>query len=425
MSKSIKKLFLTSLVFSQIFINPSLSHADSIVLNKNITDGVNIRVKEDVNSEILGGIEDFTPYEIKGESDDWYQIEYDGQKAYVAKRWFYKLNHTSIISETNLKEKPDSDSKNLTDYKLKKDSKVTILAFEPNSEFVKVSYDEDFKDNKKINVRNLQTAKDDLKNNSNDKNKSNVKTVKLGDLSSSLEIPEVVTLSDDEDDDKDKDNKDDTNNNKGLKEGYVKLSSLAISTKSDKDLDNFKSFYNDVNNHIKTQLKREEELKHQMKTITEVKYVTTTTYENDTQSDKKEQQTNVIDNSETMTVPVTGSKSGIEMYNWASQFVGRPYVWGGIDPWNGIDCSGFTMQIYRQIGIGLPHFAQSQQRYGVEVPLGSEKAGDLVFFGTSLNNITHVGLADGNGNMIHASNPRSGIKISPIRNPISIKRIIN
>ncbi|BFL71812.1 SH3 domain-containing C40 family peptidase [Anaerococcus nagyae] len=420
MSKSIKKLFLTSLVFSQIFINPSLSHADSIVLNKNITDGVNIRVKEDVNSEILGGIEDFTPYEIKGESDDWYQIEYDGQKAYVAKRWFYKLNHTSIISETNLKEKPDSNSKNLTDYKLKKDSKVTILAFEPDSEFVKVSYDEDFKDNKKINVKNLAETENDSKNKSSD-NKSNVKTVTLGSLSSSLEIPEVVTLSSEN---KDNDNqKDDKNNSKGLKEGYVKLSSLAISTKSGKDLDDFKSFYNDVNNHIKTQLKREEELKNQMKNITEVRYVTTTTYGNDIQSNNQEQ-TSVVDNSQTITVPVTVSEAGTKLYNWATQFVGRPYVWGGVDPWNGIDCSGFTMQIYRQIGISLPHFAQSQQRYGVEIPLGSEAAGDLVFFGTSLNNITHVGMADGNGNMIHASNPNSGIKISPIRNPISIRRII-
>lgn len=82
------------------------------------------------------------------------------------------------------------------------------------------------------------------------------------------------------------------------------------------------------------------------------------------------------------------------------------------------------MQIYRQIGINLPHFAQSQQRYGTEIPFGQERAGDLVFFGTSLNNITHVGMADGNGNMIHASSPRYGIIVGPIRNPISIKRIV-
>ena len=408
MSKNIKRIFLASLVFSQIFINPSLSHADSIVLNKNTTDGVNIRVKEDVNSDILGGIEDFTPYEIKGESDGWYQIEYEGKKAYVGKKWFYKLKHTSIISETNLKEKADKDSKNLTDYKLKDNSKVTILEFEPDSEFVKVSYDEDFKDNKRINLAKI-----------NDDKKSDVKTVTLSGSRNSIEIPKVVTLS------KDSDSKDETSNDSDdnfQKEGYVKLSSLAISSKSSDDLDQLKSFYKEVNDHIKTQLEKEEEAKNQIREITETRYITTTTYPNTEQSE--EQNIANTESADTIEIQAPSSSAGVDLYNWATQFVGRPYVWGGIDPWNGIDCSGFTMQIYRQAGISLPHFAQSQQRYGVEVPLGNEAAGDLVFFGTSLNNITHVGMADGNGNMIHASSPSTGIKISPIRNPISIKRII-
>lgn len=134
--------------------------------------------------------------------------------------------------------------------------------------------------------------------------------------------------------------------------------------------------------------------------------------------------TETFNNVQTYDIPVSGNPIGVELYNWACQFLGRPYVWGGTNLYNGIDCSGFTMRIYEQAGIGLPHFAQSQQRYGVEIPFGYEMAGDLVFFGTSLNNITHVGMADGNGNMIHASSPRVGIIISPIRNPISIKRII-
>lgn len=406
MSKNIKRIFLTSLVFSQIFINPSLSHADSIVLNKNTTDGVNIRVKEDVNSDILGGIEDFTPYEIKGESDGWYQIEYEGKKAYVGKKWFYKLKHTSIISETNLKEKADKDSKNLTDYKLKDNSKVTILEFDPDSEFVKVSYDEDFKDNKKINLS---------KNNNDTTN--NVKTVTLSGSRKSMDLPKVVTLTEDADS---KDNSDSDNNI--AKEGYVKLSSLAISSESSEELDKLKSFYKEVNDHIRTQLEKEEQAKNQMREITETSYITTTTYTTTDQAGNTE--TSTTENSSVIEIQPPSSSAGVDLYNWATQFIGRPYVWGGIDPWNGIDCSGFTMQIYRQAGISLPHFAQSQQRYGVEIPLGMESAGDLVFFGTSLNNITHVGMADGNGNMIHASSPNTGIKVSPIRNPISIKRII-
>ena len=420
MTKRFQKAFITSLIISQLFISPGISHADSIILNKNTTDGVNVRVKEDVNSDILGGIEDFTPYEIKSENDDWYEIEFEGKKGFVAKRWFYKLSHTSLLAETNLKERPNSDSKNLTDDKLQEKTKVTILGFEPDSDFVKVSYNEDFKDNKKINTIDLEK----LENNSSvddlaDKNQnSDVKTVTLGTIENE-ETPSVVTLHDTPEtvaldqntvsDDIEAESKSDK-----IKEGYVKLEDLAIAKKDANDLADFTKFYNDMNTSIKNQIASEEAARNQMREITEVSYVTTTT----TNSNQENQSSN------TTTVPVTGSKTGSELYKWATQYLGNPYVWGGIDPVRGIDCSGFTMQAYRQIGINLPHFAQSQQRYGVEIPFGQEKAGDLVFFGTSLNNITHVGMADGNGNMIHASSPRYGIIIGPIRNPISIRRIV-
>lgn len=420
MTKRFQKAFITSLIISQLFINPGISHADSIILNKNTTDGVNVRVKEDVNSDILGGIEDFTPYEIKSENDDWYEIEFEGKKGFVAKRWFYKLSHTSLLAETNLKERPDSDSKNLTDDKLQEKTKVTILGFEPDSDFVKVSYNEDFKDNKKINTIDLEKLENSnlLYDLADESETSEVKTVTLGEENE--ETPSVVTLneapetvaldqttaSDDVDEQ--------------IKEGYVKLEDLAISKKDQNDIADLTKFYNDMNTFIKEQTAREEAARSAVREITEVSYVTTTTSTNQIANSN----TSNTQNPNTVTVPVTGSKTGSELYKWATQYLGNPYVWGGIDPVRGIDCSGFTMQIYRQVGINLPHFAQSQQRYGVEIPFGQERAGDLVFFGTSLNNITHVGMADGNGNMIHASSPRYGIIIGPIRNPISIRRIV-
>lgn len=418
MSKRGKKLLITSLIFSQILIGKSqISHADSIILNKANTDGVNVRIKEDVDSEILGGIEDFTPYEIKGESSNWYEIEFEGKKAYVGKEWFFKINHTSIIEETNLKKEANSDSENLTPYKLSKQSKVTILEFDKDSEFVKVSYDEGFKDNKEINhidTKDLENS-DLLFSLSDSGDTTEVKTVTL-DEKEDENLPEVVTLS----------NVPETvniNEDEPLApvEGYVKLSSLAIDKKDEADLAELRKYYDDLNNYIKEKLKEEEALKNQTRAITETSYVNTTT---STYQDQTSPITNNIVGTQDINVPVTGSNTGVELYQWATQFLGRPYVFGGVSLTNGIDCSGFTMQIYRQIGIELPHFSQSQQRYGIEIPLGYEQAGDLVFFGSSLNNITHVGMADGNGNMIHASSPRVGIIISPIRNPISIKRII-
>lgn len=419
MSKVRKKLLITSLIFSQILIAKSpIAHADSIILNKANTDGVNVRVKEDVDSDILGGIEDFTPYEIKGESDKWYEIEFEGKKAYVGKERFFKINHTSIIEETNLKKEANSDSENLTPYKLGLQSKVTILEFVEDSDFVKVQYDEAFKDNKDINIVKAQDLENSdllysLSDSSNDKK---VKTVTL-DENKDEDIPEVVTLS----------NVPETVNisdDELLKpvEGYVKISSLAINKKDEADLAELKKYYDDLNAYIDEKTREEEALRNQVREITEVSYVTTTrsTYQNQSINQAR----SPITSTASQTVPVTGSSTGVELYSWATQFLGRPYVFGGVSLTNGIDCSGFTMQIYRQIGIELPHFAQSQSRYGIEIPYGYEKAGDLVFYGSSLNNITHVGMADGNGNMIHASSPRVGIIISPIRNPISIRRII-
>ena len=408
MSVSIKKIFITSLILSQIFIS-NTAFADSIILNKETSPGVNVRSKKDTNSEILGGIEDFTMYEIKDEDENWYQIDFDGKTGYVGKTWFYRLNQTNIIDATNLKSEANSQSSNAAPYKLLEQTKVTILEFVKDSEFVKVSYDENYKDNRKINVTDIEDlSNNDLLFSLSDDKDSGVKTVTLND--SIKDIPEVVTLSDSpqtveigKDEDK-------------LKEpvtGYVKLSSLAVSKKDKEDLEELKNTYEDMNKHIKETLEYEESIRNQV--IQTTHYETITTYETSQSTDKN---TSVIE------VPVTGNPVGVELYKWATQFVGRPYVLGGVSLTNGIDCSGFTMQIYRQIGIELPHFAQSQQRYGVEIPFGQEQAGDLVFFGTSLNNITHVAMADGNGNMIHASSPRVGIIISPIRNPISIKRIV-
>ena len=408
MSVSIKKLFIASLILSQIFIS-NTAFADSIILNKETSPGVNVRSKKDTNSEILGGIEDFTMYEIKDEDENWYQIDFDGKTGYVGKTWFYRLNQTNIIDATNLKSEADSESTNSAPYKLLEQTKVTILEFVKDSEFVKVSYDESYKDNRKINVTDIEDlSNNDLLFSLSDDKDSGIKTVTLDD--SIKDIPEVVTLSESpqtveigKDNDKLKD----------PVTGYVKLSSLAISKKDKKEVEELKNTYEDMNKHIKETLEYEESIRNQV--IQETHYETITTYENVQVNDTN---TSVIE------VPVTGNPVGVELYKWATQFVGRPYVLGGVSLTNGIDCSGFTMQIYRQIGVELPHFAQSQQRYGVEIPFGQEQAGDLVFFGTSLNNITHVAMADGNGNMIHASSPRVGIIISPIRNPISIKRIV-
>lgn len=118
---------------------------------------------------------------------------------------------------------------------------------------------------------------------------------------------------------------------------------------------------------------------------------------------------------------ISASTTGI--YSFASQFVGNRYVWGGNSLTNGTDCSGFTQSVYSEYGVDLPHNAQAQYAYGKSVGINEAKEGDLVFYGTSSNNITHVAIADGKGGIVHAANPSKGIVKGSIGKPIGIKRV--
>ena len=115
----------------------------------------------------------------------------------------------------------------------------------------------------------------------------------------------------------------------------------------------------------------------------------------------------------------------VSLVQYALQFVGNRYVWGGTSLTHGIDCSGFTMQVYAKYGIYLPHHAASQPGYGVKIKAAEAQPGDLFFYGGS--SIGHVGIYIGNGQIVHASNKRDGIKISNAyyRTPICVVRYFN
>ena len=102
---------------------------------------------------------------------------------------------------------------------------------------------------------------------------------------------------------------------------------------------------------------------------------------------------------------------GEDIALYAQQFLGNPYVWGGASLTNGADCSGFTMSVFGHFGISIPHYAASQSCYGVSVNEGDIQPGDLVFYDSG-EGIDHVAIYIGNGQIVHASNPDDGIKIS-------------
>jgi uncharacterized protein YgiM (DUF1202 family) len=111
----------------------------------------------------------------------------------------------------------------------------------------------------------------------------------------------------------------------------------------------------------------------------------------------------------------------VSLVQYALQFVGNPYVWGGTSLTNGVDCSGFTMQIYAKYGISLPHSSKAQPNSGKRISASEAQPGDLFFYGSG-GSINHVAIYIGGGQVVHASNHRDGIKISNAyyRTPICV-----
>ena len=124
----------------------------------------------------------------------------------------------------------------------------------------------------------------------------------------------------------------------------------------------------------------------------------------------------------------SGSKQSrrSQLVNYALQFVGNRYVWGGTSLTNGVDCSGFTMRVMEKFGVSLPHYSGSQAQMGKKVSSANMQPGDLIFYGNSRGKINHVAMYIGNGQIVHAASKKSGIKISTwnYRTPVAIRNVL-
>jgi cell wall-associated NlpC family hydrolase/SH3-like domain-containing protein len=120
------------------------------------------------------------------------------------------------------------------------------------------------------------------------------------------------------------------------------------------------------------------------------------------------------------------SATGSAVVAYASQFVGNPYVWGGTSLTSGADCSGFTMSVFANFGVSLPHYAASQLSCGTQVSIDSLAPGDLVFFSSTGGEIDHVAIYVGGGSIVHAANSKSGICYGSLNwmTPVAACRVV-
>ena len=114
------------------------------------------------------------------------------------------------------------------------------------------------------------------------------------------------------------------------------------------------------------------------------------------------------------------------MLDFATQFIGNPYVWGGTSLTDGADCSGFVQQIYKQYGYDLPRVAEDQSQCGTKIPVEDAQPGDLIFYAKE-GHIYHVVMYAGDGKTIEAASTKLGIIESKVntKNAVWATRIIN
>ena len=127
-----------------------------------------------------------------------------------------------------------------------------------------------------------------------------------------------------------------------------------------------------------------------------------------------------IQQMETTEVSAQPASNGQAIVDYACQFIGNPYVWGGTSLTDGADCSGFVQSVFAHFGISLPRTTYDQINAGVEVSYDQAMPGDLICYDG------HIGIYIGNGQIVNAQNPEQGIGISPATYTtiLSVRRIV-
>lgn len=155
--------------------------------------------------------------------------------------------------------------------------------------------------------------------------------------------------------------------------------------------------------------------------------VSSTSSDNLTQAQKEvySQPNDGTDSTSGMASAINGSSAEVqEIIEYASQFIGDNYVWGGENPNVGFDCSGLVQYVFRHFGVDLPRTTYTQVNCGTAVSLANIKPGDLVFEIPSAEGPDHVGIYIGGGKILNAMDPANGVCISPLYEVVAVRNVL-
>lgn len=390
--KKLKKLILTIIVaaiISQIIM--SVSYATTATV---ITETLRVRKSPTTDSNILRNLDAGEEVEVISKEGNWYKISFNGYEGYISAD-YVKLNGelSSITDEKNqtVNNYTDDNTSTKVNYNgeviLKPNTSIYILPVLISSEIKTVD--------KESSIKILET----LNNWSNVEVEGITGWVLNKYIQNFDEIKNNITV-------------DSNTTPSEVKTGYVNVSSANVRSEASIESEVVKTLV--LNNEVKILENLGDWYK--IENGDSFSYIYASLV-----SDKKTQITSRSSKKRTSTPVLTqksadliASASGNSVAEFAKQYVGYNYVYGGSGP-TSFDCSGFTMYVFKQFGINLPHNAVTQSNYGSYVSKENLVPGDLLIFNNYSNtSIGHAAIYIGNGRIVHAANSKRGVTTDSI-----------
>lgn len=377
-------------------------------------DGVNVRSAANLGADVLGTADKGTELVLHGRDGDWYQVTFNGnQNAYVSANYFDVTRAEGKVQGTNINVRTGSNTKSDVIKTVTDGDVITVigkldgwyqLAYNNGNAYISKDYLNGDMLTYLPSVSATAEPKEEKKEDTEDKKEDTKQEEKEDDKKEDNKKEDNK-----KEESKDTEKKEETDNNNEastygvvIAESYLRVRSSA-STNGEvlENLAGGEIF--DVMQSGADWLK--------IKTAEGTTGYVSTEYVSLRTGKKPETKT---------VLPAPSSKAN-EVISYAKQFLGTPYVWGGTDLENGVDCSGYVFAVMQKFGVTLNRSSASMTSNGVPVKKSELAPGDLVFFDTDRNGgISHVGIYIGNDQYIHSSSgSKSGVIISDITDSYS------